>query len=129
MQEDKLLNKINAINFASEVKALAKNTELQQMVEKEMQSIGLNSSLKGFKYCSDIITLSLIKKKYSRTTIAELIPFIAYKYGIKEYSVQRQMRYTCTVVTKNKYTAIEVVYYVWNKVNQKIQSERERYVK
>ncbi len=129
MEENKMLNKINAINYANEVRALEKNTELQKMVEEELQKMGINPSLKGFKYCSDIITLALVKKRYSRTTIAELIPFIAYKYGIKEYSVQRQMRYTCTVVTKNKYTVIEVVYHVWEKINNKIQSERERYVK
>lgn len=119
----------NQSRFSEEFMALERNKTLQGMVNNELMKLGLDCRLKGFKYVSDIITLALIKRKYSRTTIAELTPFIACKYGIKDFSVQRQMRYVCTIRNARKETAIDIVYNVWHKINTKIQEERESYVK
>lgn len=110
----------NAMDFKREFQLLKENSELQNQVNEELILLGLNNSAKGFLYISDIITLMLLLKKYTRSFINELEPFIAYKYGIKKDSVQRQLRYVCTIQTDHKFKAIEVVAIVYRKVRQQM---------
>lgn len=88
-------------DYNVEYEILNENQELQNKVNNFLINEGINPSLKGFKYFSDIVTISLVKKNYSKTFMSELFPFIAYKYGIKEYSVQRQLRYTITLSSRD----------------------------
>lgn len=113
------------IDFFNEERLLKENQEVQKMVNVYMEALGLKPELKGFTYLSDIMTLALVRKKYSRTTMAELTPFIAWKYGIKPFSVQRQLRYTCTLQTKGKYIVNTVAEKVWQQLKPKIDEERE----
>ena len=102
-------------------KLLLKNVELRKRVWIYLKKkYGLDSKLKGFQYLEVIISLSLILKKYSRTTIEQLKSYVAYKAGIKDFSVQRQLRYTCTIVTDNKYLPIDICCESWWELRQEI---------
>lgn len=101
--------------FDTELYLLRENKELQKNVNVYLENaLFLDPNLKGFNYLSDIITLSLTKKRYSRATITELLPFIAWKNGIKEYSVQRQLRYVCTIRGAKKLKVDRVIEQTWN---------------
>ena len=101
-------------------KLLEKNEPIKKRVESYLvYKYKLDSSLKGFLYLVDIISLSLILKKYSRTTINELSYYIAYKYNIKHFSVQRQLRYTCTI--RNKYLPIIICEQAWWDLHNEIE--------
>lgn len=89
------------VKFKEEFEILEKNKELKKEVEKYLTRKGFNPSLKGFEYFCDIATIGLVKKKYSKTFMCEIYPFIAHKYNIKEFSVQRQLRYTFTLANYN----------------------------
>lgn len=89
------------VKFEEEFKILEKNKELQKDVNEYLMQKGYNPSLKGFQYFSDIATIGLTKKQYSKTFMCEIYPFIAHKYNIKEFSVQRQLRYTFTLANSN----------------------------
>lgn len=110
--------------FETEFKELRDNPEIKQMVYDWMVGKGLDPKCKGFDYTLDIITLSIIKKKYSRETIAKLTSFVAYKNGIKDWSVQRQMRWVCTIKTKNKYKVIDICSGAWYEIRNKIESKK-----
>lgn len=110
--------------FKLEFQQLEENSEIKSMVYDYLVNKGLDSTCKGFAYLLDIITLSLVKKKYSRTTIAELTSFIAYKNGIKDFSVQRQMRYVCTVKTNNKYKAIDICSRAWYEIRNELEKRK-----
>lgn len=113
--------------FSEEYEILKNNKELQDRVSKHLvEKYELDKNAKGFKYLIDIITISLVRKKYTRTFICEIAPFIAHKYGIKVFSVQRQMRYVCTIKTNNKYKAIDVVANTWYEIKTELEKERER---
>lgn len=75
--------------------------ELMQEIETFVKKYGVNPEYKGYKYICDIIFMAKKRKRYSRETIKNLAPEIASKYGIKENSVQRQLRYAVTL--KNMY--------------------------
>lgn len=83
--------------FEEEIRLLKENQELKEKIENYLVGKGYNSKLKGFDYFCDIATIGLVKKKYSKTFLKEIYPFIAYKYNIKPFSVQRQLRYTFTL--------------------------------
>lgn len=100
--------------YENEIRMLRDNQQLQYQVDRYLENqFGLQSYLKGFKYLSDIITITLVKKKYSKTTIAEIAPFIAWKYGIKDFSVQRQLRYVCTLKTNGASDVDTIVKKTW----------------
>ena len=102
--------------YEQERKMLENNQELSNRIAIWLIEKGIQSHLKGFKMLVDIITLTKLKKKYSLTTIKELSPFIGYKYDIKPFSVQRQLRYTCTIATHKKYKPIELVSMAWYEI-------------
>lgn len=110
--------------FETEFKLLKENQKLANIVEKWLIMQGLDKNIKGFSYCKDIITLSLLKKQFSKTTIAEITPFIAYKNGIKDYSVQRQMRYVCTIKTNGKYIPDEICRRGWYEIKNAIEKKK-----
>lgn len=113
--------------FKEEFKMLEENHKIRNMVYNHLiKRYGLKSNLKGFYYLVDIISLSLIKKNYSRTTINELSPFIAYKYRIKAFSVQRQLRYVCTIATNNRYKVVDICSDSWYFLKRRLQEESER---
>lgn len=97
---------------------LSKNSLTKKRVEELLIEKGLDENLKGFKYLTDIITYALCSKKYSQTFMAEVIPFIAKRENIKEYSVQRQLRYTCTIKTKGKLYPNELAIEIWEKIKK-----------
>lgn len=111
---------LNTLDYKREYQLLNNNQSLTNEVSEELILLGLNNSTKGFLYLVDIITLQLLLKKYTRSFICEIEPFIAHKYQIKQDSVQRQLRYVCTIQTNNKYKAIEVVAIVYNKIRQRM---------
>lgn len=84
-------------NFKEEFEILRNNQELQNQVNEYLIKKGYRPNLKGFQYFSDIVVIGLVKKKYSKTFMTTIFPFIACKYDIKEHSVQRQLRYTFTL--------------------------------
>ena len=88
-------------DYKEEYDILKSNFELQQKVNEYLLSKGYKPTLKGFKYFSDIATIGLVKKQYSKTFMCEIFPFIAHKYKIKEHSVQRQLRYSFTLASCN----------------------------
>lgn len=100
-------------DFSAEYEILEKNKELQNEINKYLINQGINPALKGFKYFSDIVTISLVKKKYSKTFMYELFPFIAHKYNIKEYSVQRQLRYAITLTNDEGYIPEQLYQKIW----------------
>ena len=83
--------------YKEELELLKNNQELKKKIKEYLIEKGYKSNLKGFIYFCDIATIGLLKKKYSKTFLKEIYPFIAYKYKIKEFSVQRQLRYTFTL--------------------------------
>lgn len=91
--------------FDEKFKTLEQNKDLKKEVDKYLIEKGYNPNLKGFQYFSDIATIGLTKKQFSKTFMCEIFPFIAHKYNIKEHSVQRQLRYTFTLASSN----IEVI--------------------
>ena len=111
-------------DFKIEFRQLEENKDIEKKVYEYLVEKGLDTKLKGFDYLKDIITLSLIKKKYSRTTIKELTPFIAFKYGIKEYSVQRQLRYVCSI--KQKYYPVVICNRAWSDIRAVLEEEKEK---
>lgn len=111
---------LNTLDYKREYQLLTNNQSLTNEVKEELILLGLNNSLKGFLYLTDIITLMLLLKKYTRSFICEIDQFIAHKYNIKRTSVQRQLRYVCTISTNGKYKAIEVVAIVYNKIRQRM---------
>ena len=115
------------MRFEEEYKILDKTKDLQKRVSDYLvEKYDLDNNAKGFKYLVDILTLCLIKKKYTRTFICEIAPFIAHKYGIKEFRVQRQLRYVCTVKTNNKYKVIDIVAKAWFELKTELEQEREK---
>lgn len=76
--------------------------ELNERVKVWLIRMGVPPELKGFDYMVDMILTMKKIKKYSRAKPNELYGFIAEKYGIEEHSVQRQLRYACTL--KNIYS-------------------------
>ena len=88
-------------DFSEEINILNENQDVQEKVVSYLLKKGYNPELKGFKYFSDIATIGLIKKKYSKTFMCEIYPFIAHKYNIRMFSVQRQLRYTFTLASSN----------------------------
>lgn len=110
--------------FDNENRLLNENPYVREKVRKYLALIGLDTTLKGFNYLEDIISLSLLMRKYSRTTIAELTPYIAWKHGIKEYSVQRQLRYVCTI--KNKYLPIDICEKAWYELMKELEREKKQ---
>lgn len=102
--------------YDNDYKLLEKNEELSNKVAGWLIEKGISPHLKGFKMLVDIIVLVKLKKKYSLTTIKELSPFIGHKYGVKDYSVQRQLRYTCTLATNRSYKPIELVSMAWYEI-------------
>ena len=117
---------LNDLDFKREYQLLEENNSLTNKVKEELILLGLNNTTKGFLYIADIITLMLLLKKYTRSFICDLKPFIAHKYKIKQNSVQRQLRYVCTIQTKNKYKAIDVVAIVYKKVRQQMIDREEK---
>ena len=110
----------NKLKYDVYHKFLKENEPLKKRVSEYLEyKYQLDSSLKGFSYMVDIISLSLILKKYSRTTIEHLKHFIAYKHDIKPFSVQRQLRYTCTV--KSKYLPINICEESWYTLRNEIE--------
>ena len=87
--------------YMEEFKLLEDNKQLKKDVNEYLIAKGYNPNLKGFQYFSDIATIGLTKKQYSKTFMCEIYPFIAYKHKIKEHSVQRQLRYTFTLASSN----------------------------
>lgn len=79
------------------MKVLKTDEELLEEINEFLENNGVLPSLKGFKYMADLILLMKKRKRFSKATIDELKPFIAEKYGIKEHSVQRQLRYAVTI--------------------------------
>ena len=75
--------------------------EIEKNVAKLLIFYGVNPKLKGYDYMKDIIMLGRKKLKYSIATFEQLEEEIALKYGIKKWSVQRQLRYAVTI--KNMY--------------------------
>lgn len=100
-------------DYNIEYEILQENQELQKQVNEFLIKEGVNPSLKGFKYFSDIVTISLVKKKYSKSFMCELYPFIAHKYNIKEYSVQRQLRYTITIASTKGIVPEKLYQKIW----------------
>lgn len=100
-------------DFNAEFEILENNKDLQKDVNKYLIKEGLNPSLKGFKYFSDIVVISLVKKKYSKTFMCDLFPFIAHKYKIKEFSVQRQLRYTITLASQEGHIPYKLYQKIW----------------
>lgn len=94
-------------------KMLRENRSMRSRVVKKLIDLGLDYQLKGFRYMVDILTISLCNKKYSPTFMSEVIPFIAKREGIKEFSVQRQLRYTCTIKTNGKHIPNDIARDVW----------------
>ena len=105
-------------------KLLYKNKEIRKKIAVRLLDLGLNGKLKGFLYLLDIITISVCKKKYSQTFMAEIFPYIAKREGIEVYSVQRQLRYTCTVKTNNKYLPNEIALQIWQEMQKELEEER-----
>lgn len=116
---------VNKLQELNRLLASKQSASICRKVFVELEELGLDSELKGFLYLLDIITLSIIYRKYSRTTIAELTPFIANKYNIKEFSVQRQLRYVCTVKTNGKYKVHDICESIWKKIKTEIENEEE----
>ena len=116
---------VNKLQELNRLLASKQSASICRKVFVELEELGLDSELKGFLYLLDIITLSIIYRKYSRTTIAELTPFIAHKYDIKEFSVQRQLRYVCTVKTNGKYKVHDICENIWKKIKTEIENEEE----
>lgn len=117
---------MDEIKYREYVKLLNDNKELQKKVYKELIKKGIDHNLKGFYYLLDIISLCVLKRKHSFTPIKEIFPFIAHKYGIKEYSVQRQLRYTCTIRNYGFYVPNVVCFDIWKKI---IDEENEKKLK
>lgn len=109
--------------YELEFKQLKENPQIVKMVNEWLIARGLDSTCKGFEYTSEIISLLLIKKKYSRDAMASLFGFIAYKNGIKEFSVQRQMRYVCTIKTKNKYIVNDICSQAWYDIRNALEKQ------
>ena len=110
--------------FDNEERLLRENPYVREKVRKYLAMKGLDTTLKGFSYLEDIIALSLVRRKYSRTTIAELTPYIAYKNGIKDFSVQRQLRYCCTI--KNHYKPIDICEKAWYELMRELEKEKQQ---
>jgi hypothetical protein len=106
-------------------KLLYKNKEIRKKIAVRLLDLGLNGKLKGFLYLLGIITISVCKKKYSQTFMAEIFPYIAKREGIEVYSVQRQLRYTCTVKTNNKYLPNELALQIWQEMQKELEEERK----
>lgn len=116
---------VNKLQELNRLLASKSSASICRKVFIELKELGLDSELRGFLYLLDIITLSIIYRKYSRTTIAELTPFIAHKYDIKDFSVQRQLRYVCTVKTNGKYKVHDICENIWKKIKTEIENEEE----
>lgn len=116
---------VNKLQELNRLLASKESVSICRKVFLELKELGLDSELKGFLYLLDIITLSIIYRKYSRTTIAELTPFIAHKYDIKDFSVQRQLRYVCTIKTNGKYKVHDICENIWKKIKTEIENEEE----
>ena len=112
------------LEFKEYEKLLANNKSIRKRVGIKMLKLGLDGKLKGFKYLLDIITISVCKKKYSQTFMAEIFPYIALKEGIEVYSVQRQLRYTCTLKTNGKYLPNEIALKIWQEMQKELEEER-----
>lgn len=121
---------MDEIQYRAEVKLLNDNKEMKKRVFVELLRKGLDRNLKGFHYLLDIITLCVLKRKHSFTPITTLYPFIAHKYGIKEFSVQRQLRYTCTIKNYGFYVPNMLCFEIWKKIideeNAKLEKENKR---
>lgn len=108
------------LEFLEFDKLLESNEPLKERVSEYLiTKYKLDDSLKGFKYMVDIISMSLILKKYSRTTIEYLKSYIAYRYDIKAFSVQRQLRYTCTV--RGDYLPLEIAETAWWELTNEVE--------
>lgn len=117
---------MDEIQYRADVKLLNDNKELRKRIYKELLKKGLDNNLKGFHYLLDIIAFCVLKRKHSFTPITTLYPFIAHKYGIKEHSVQRQLRYTCTIKNYGFYVPNMVCFEIWKKL---IDEENEKKLK
>lgn len=100
-------------NFKEQFEILEQNKELQNAVNQYLIKNGVSSKLKGFQYFSDIATIGLVNKKYSKTFMKDIFPFIAHKYNIKEFSVQRQLRYTFTIACERKIRPEDLYQCLW----------------
>lgn len=107
-------------------KLINDNPKIKIKVYQYLVKKGLNKSLKGFAYLVDMLTLMLVIKQYSKPFMAELFPYIAHKYGIQEYSVQRQLRYCCTITCKYHYVVNELCISAWYDIRTEIEEEKER---
>lgn len=107
-------------DFSKEYKILESNKDLQKEVMLKLMSYGIDCSKKGSQYLIDMITLILLLKDYSRIFNKETYEFIAHKYGIKPHSVQRQLRYVCTIKTDGAYKPIELVEKIYYTLKQKM---------
>lgn len=116
---------LNDNNFKKDLEMLSQNVFVKKLVMKELLDKGLDKKLKGFLYLLDLITLALLKKNYSRTTPKELYPILAHKYGIKEYSIQRQLRYTCTIACEKHYKPDCLAQEIWFKVKTILEKKGE----
>ena len=56
--------------------------------------------------------------KYTRLPIKEFFPFISHKYGIKPHSVQRQLRYVCTLNENKNIKPIHLVSLAWYEIKR-----------
>ena len=74
--------------------------------------------------CLIVSVVALVKKQYTRTFISEISPFISHKYGIKTVSIQRQLRYACTIKTDNKYKVIDIVSKTWYEIKKELEKEK-----
>lgn len=108
------------------------NEEVERLVYKTMISYQIPSKYKGFKYFKDIIVISLQDNSYSMQPMAKYFDFIAYEYDIENFSVQRQLRYSCTIkgccrVPIDLYTVIWRV--LQNKVVAILEKQKEEKLK
>lgn len=117
---------VNKMQELESLLSTRKAIDVRARVGKRLFELGLDKNLKGFNYLLDIITLSIIYRNYSRTTIAELTPFIAKKNFIKPFSVQRQLRYVCTIKTNGKYKVHDICEQTWRKIKLELEFEEER---
>lgn len=107
--------------FYLEEKMLNDNPKVIEKATEYLDNLGINKELKGYKYMRDILALAVLKKKYSCSFFNEITPYIAYKYNIKNYSVQRQLRYTFTIT--NHYIPNDVLLNGYLIIKEEMENE------
>ena len=83
-------------------KEMIDNTFLREQIETFLnEQYGIETKLKGTKYMVDILLLAKSGENFS-STLNEKYKYLANRYGIQETSIQRQLRYACTLKSEKK---------------------------